>query len=300
MPPLLDLYLKYHLVEGHTAADIKFYRKEVGLFLRFLEDHGHTMLPGDVAPDDVLGHLADLMERGRKPRTVRSRRQALMTFFNRAEEIKLIDENPVQTKAPKIPRRPKSSLKPEHLEKLLDLCPVNTFLGARDQSIIWLLLTSGTRLGELTQINLEDLDWERGRIRVVYGKGQKQRYVEFHTRAQQAILRYTAQRRDDQDCLWATENGRPLSCGGMENLFKRLLVRAGIRDEIQDGFHIFRRTWAANAVEQGVPRPYVQGGGWSSPFMLDHYVQAMQEEGDKTIEKFREIDPVGKRLSDTP
>ena len=87
----------------------------------------------------------------------------------------------------------------------------------------------------------------------------------------------------------------------MENLFKRLLVRAGIRDEIQDGFHIFRRTWAANAVEQGVPRPYVQGrGGWSSPFMLDHYVQAMQEEGDKTIEKFREIDPVGKRLSDTP
>ena len=47
LPELLELYARNHFVEGSTPATITFYRKEVGLFLKF---QGHSMVPGDVSP----------------------------------------------------------------------------------------------------------------------------------------------------------------------------------------------------------------------------------------------------------
>ena len=80
-----------------------------------------------------------------------------------------------------------------------------------------------------------------------------------------------------------TESGR---------IMKRLAERAEI--ELKDACHIFRRTFAANAVKQSIPRPYVQAiAGWSMPQMLDHYVAAMEAE-EEAIEAFREFKPFGR------
>ena len=55
--------------------------------------------------------------------------------------------------------------------------------------------------------------------------------------------------------------------------------------------HIFRRTWAANAVRQGIHRPYIQAvAGWSTPTMLDHYTAAMLGK-EEAVEAFRNSDP---------
>ena len=64
--------------------------------------------------------------------------------------------------------------------------------------------------------------------------------------------------------------------------------------ELKDACHIFRRTFAANAVKQSIPRPYVMAiAGWSTPQMLDHYVAAMEAE-EEAIDAFREFKPFGK------
>ncbi len=191
LPQLLELYARNHSVEGSTPATIKFYRKEVGLFVKFLESQGHSLLAVDVAREDVQDHLFDLKERGRKPRTIRTRRQAIMTFFTWAIDWGKLEKNPVDgIKAPKVPNRPKPFLKPQSFLKLIGLCPINTFMGARRQSIMWLLLGSGMRANELWHLNREDLDWDRSRVKVVFGKGQKQRWAPFPRQAQAPMLRY--------------------------------------------------------------------------------------------------------------
>ena len=157
--------------------------------------------------------------------------------------------------------------------------------------MIWVLATTGARQMEVTSLRPDDLDWSREIIRIRMGKGQRERSVVFHIKAQLAISRYTVHRTDTWPDLWVTEERLPLKYPNLGQDMHRMLERAGIK--VEDRTHVFRRTWAANAIRQGIPRPYVQaGGGWASPHMLDHYTAAMQEE-EGAVEAFRDFDPTG-------
>ena len=137
-----------------------------------------------------------------------------------------------------------------------------------------------------------DLDWDGSVIRAIHGKGQKERQVPFDRHCQRAMLRFFQRRTDALDWLWITEEGARLGYDGIWKDLKRLAERAEL--DLQDTCHIFRRTFAANAVRQNIPRPYVQAvAGWSTPQMLDHYVAAMEAE-QEAIEAFREFKPFGK------
>ncbi|MFQ6030631.1 MAG: tyrosine-type recombinase/integrase [Dehalococcoidia bacterium] len=154
------------------------------------------------------------------------------------------------------------------------------------------MVTTGIRRRELKMLTLSDLDWERDLVRIVYGKGQKQRLVAFVLEAQRVMLRYLHQRWDDLPVLWITEEGKPLGYNGVGQDLKRLRKRAGV--DVQDGYHILRRTFAVNAVKQGVPPPYVRAaGGWSTPYMVDLYTSWMEQEYEAAADRIREIKPFG-------
>ncbi len=75
---------------------------------------------------------------------------------------------------------------------------------------------------------------------------------------------------------------------------RRLMDRAGIRDEIQDAMHIFRRTFGVTAADAGVRRELTESmAGWSDPRMLKHYVADYQDDQGKAIKSFEENDPLG-------
>lgn len=63
--------------------------------------------------------------------------------------------------------------------------------------------------------------------------------------AQKALWRYLMHR-PDNDCqeLWLSEEKRPLSCGGVQCLVRRLKERAGINGS--GSVHRFRHTFALN------------------------------------------------------
>ena len=158
LPDVLNFHLQYHHIEGSTPATVKFFRKEVGQFIRWLEEQGHSLNPQEVTSIHVLGHLEDTKERGLAPRSVRSRLQAISTTFRWAVEWDIVKENPAaRIKPPKVPKTRKPFLKPEAFAKLLELCPLNSLVGARRQAMLWLLATSGIRQRELTLLQLDDL-----------------------------------------------------------------------------------------------------------------------------------------------
>ena len=158
MPKPLNQALD-HSIEGGTQATITFYRKEVGLFIRWLEGQGHSFDPQGVTALHILAHLESLKSRGLAPRSVRTRLQAISTMFRWATEWEIVSENPAgRIKAPKVPKVRKPFLKPEALASLLDLCPLNTMMGARRQAMLWMLATPGVRRRELTLLELADLD----------------------------------------------------------------------------------------------------------------------------------------------
>jgi len=121
----------------------------------------------------------------------------------------------------------------------------------------------------------------------VYGKGQKERTVPFLQPAQKATLRWMMVRDSDRPELWLTDDGTPMTHNALGLDLRRMFDRAGLQN-VRDVCHVFRRTFAANAERQGIPRPYIQAiCGWEDSQMLDRYVAAMQAEG-QAIQEFKE------------
>ena len=225
--PLLSAHLQYHRIEGSTEDTLK--QKEIRPFLRSLEEQGHSMLPGDVTLFDVVAHLEEMKLRGLAVASIHTRRRALHAWFAWMVDWEIIPINPVsKIKAPRLPKVRKPFLTEADFEKLLDLCPLSTLTGSRRASMLWLLATTGMRRRELHMLSNGDLDWDRGEIRVVYGKGQKERRVPFLREAQRPVLRYLNNRGDEHEYLWISESGRPLGYDGLGQDISRLFKRAAI------------------------------------------------------------------------
>ena len=286
-----ETYLWYHRVAGHTEDTVKFYAKEVRLFLRDIDPSCEFL--DELLPRHILAHLGSMKERGLKPRTVCSRWQAITTWLNWCVEGDLIKTSPAKNiKRPKVPKTRKPFISEKQFSALLELCPLNTFSGARRQAMLWMMATTGIRRNEMWMLEKKDLDWDASTIRIIYCKGQKERQVPFDRRCQLTMLRYLQQRSDTLDWLWVTEEGVRLGYDGIWKGLRRIADRAGVT--LQDTCHIFRRTFAANAVRQNIPRPYVKAvAGWSTTQMLELYVEAMEAE-EGAIEAFREFKPCGK------
>ncbi len=61
----------------------------------------------------------------------------------------------------------------------------------------------------------DDLDWDLGVVRVIHGKGQKERQVPFDRWCQRATLQYLHYRADALDWLWVTEEKIQLGYDGV-------------------------------------------------------------------------------------
>ena len=286
----VQVYAQYHRIEGSTAATLRFYRTELGAFVKAMELAGKVMT-AEVTRFDIMAHLEAIRET-RAPRSIKTRLTALSAFFGWAQEWDIIEVNPTaKLKPPRVAKVRKDFLSQAQFQSILDICLLDTFLGARRQSMFQLFLTTGMRRRELSLLNLADLNWAGMSIRVIHGKGQKERNVPFVNEAQRVVIKYLQHRSDAEAGLGVTESAQPLCYWSLGQDMQRMMERAGV--QVKDVCHIFRRTWAAGAVRQGIPRPWVQGvAGWSTPTMMDHYVEAMQGESE-AIEAFKDFSPWG-------
>lgn len=261
---------------GCSSSTIFTYKHRISLFLRYVAQDRPGFQIKDIGPNDIGNFLLDMRNKGRSMHYVRGIFIQLRVFFAWCVQEMLIDQSPVRNmQPPKVPKRIKPFMTEEQRDRLLALCPPNTFLGARNAAIIWLFWTTGIRLSELAGLQLADLDWENNRIKV-FGKGSKERFVPFLKEAKHAIWRYKSHRKDNDPHLWLGEERRPLTKDGVDSATQRLVIRAGLQGEIKDLHHIFRRTWAMRQIRAGVPMKYIQlVGGWESVVTLERYVRAM-------------------------
>ena len=78
------------------------------------------------------------------------------------------------------------------------------------------------------------LDWIKGTIRVIHGKGQKERSVPFDKDAQRVVLRYLNQRSDSEPWLWVGEERRRLQYYGIGQDILRMMQRAKV--DVKDAY----------------------------------------------------------------
>jgi len=257
-----------------TARTLDDYRVRMGLFRRFLGERfpGITLVQAE--RQHIESYLVSMREQGRSPHTVRTTYRALHAFYRWALDEDLIAVSPLQKiKAPRVPKLQKPFLAESDFRKLLSVCIPHTFLGDRNAAMLWILWTSGVRSEELSQLQVRDLDVQGERIHV-FGKGRKERAVEYAPDARRAVWQYMKHRVDDIPALWLTEERTPMQVRGVRMAIHRTYERAGV--VAQDRMHIMRRTWAVRKLREGLPERYVMVlGGWEDIATMDRYVAAI-------------------------
>jgi site-specific recombinase XerD len=157
-------------------------------------------------------------------------------------------DNPLNKVKP--PKRPDEVQKPIELEtfaRLLAACS-RTDNGDRDRALLLVLLDTGLRWQEVTDLTIGDVDGEQVFVR--RGKGRKSRVVFLSARTRRALTTYLRQRgplRPDAP-LWATQEGGKLSRAGIGEVVRRRAQAAGVK---RPGMHEFRRAFAINYLRNG-------------------------------------------------
>ena len=99
--------------------------------------------------------------------------------------------------------------------KLIEVCDYDCkhnaqLLGSRNKAIILMFLDTGLRASELANIKLDEIESERGWIKVK-GKGAKERVVRIGATAQKTLWRFLIYREKSKcPALWITEAGKPM------------------------------------------------------------------------------------------
>jgi len=200
--------------------------------------------------------------------------RSLRTFFNWLDNESLIKENPFKKlKTPKVKQKIIQALSPEEIARLFKVCSGRSYQDVRNKAILSMLLDTGLRISELTNLHLSDIDMDNGSLLIRNGKGGKQRIVRIGNKAQKAFWRYiTIYRNNDGARLFINRNGLPLELPGMKTLVRRL----GDKAKLKVHPHKLRHTFAISFLRAG-------GDVFSLQYLLGHSTLSMTQRYLKSL-----------------
>ena len=244
----LKMFLDAKRIEGCSERTIQYYQVTVEHLLSQIETSVRK-----ITTEEIRTYLADYQKiNGCSNVTVDNIRRNISSFFYWLEEEDYILKSPMR-RIHKIKTKTvvKNVITDEGIEKLRDNCKE-----IRDLAMIDLLYSTGIRVGELVNLNIDDIDLE-GRECVVYGKGDKERRVYFDAKAKVHLKEYISERKDQNHALFVTLDAPHdrLKISGVEIRLRQL----GRRLELERIHpHKFRRTMATRAIDKGMPIEQVQ------------------------------------------
>lgn len=244
----LKLFLDAKKIEGCSARTLQYYRVTIQHFLTNVETPTRK-----VTTEEIRGYLVDYQKINNCSKvTVDNVRRNLSSFFSWLEEEDYILKSPMR-RIHKIKTKTvvKEVISDESMEMMRDSCTE-----LRDLAMIDLLYSTGIRVGELVNLNIANVDFER-RECVVYGKGDKERRVYFDAKAKIHLQNYLAARTDNNPALFVTLDAphERLKISGIEIRVRELGRSLGL-PKIHP--HKFRRTMATRAIDKGMPIEQVQ------------------------------------------
>lgn len=177
----------------------------------------------------------------------------LRSFFKFLIEEEYLLRNPMaKIKTPKSSSRIRVALNDEELEILRNACETT-----REKAIIEFIYSTACRVSEVSNINIEDVDFTNKTLRVI-GKGDKERRVYFSSKCKLYIQDYLSSRGFMSDYLFAASK-RPhnkLSPESIEKEVRGIANRTKINKPIYP--HILRHTFATQALKSGMPLDTIQ------------------------------------------
>jgi integrase/recombinase XerD len=243
--------------KGYAENTIAAYRNDLTQLVDYIEEEVAGRW-ADVDKEVVGGYIGFLKQQDYSSSTV-ARKVAAMKSFARFLIAKgVIKSDPTATlDSPKVKKRLPKAISVEEVNKLLNVTTGSDApKSQRDHAMLELLYASGMRVTELVSLNVDDLEFEEGTVRVE-GKSNriKDRLIPITGEALTAIKDYVEQgrpqllRSQEDPALFLNHRGQRLTRQGSWLIIKRYVAEVGISDNVTP--HTLRHSFAAHKLSTG-------------------------------------------------
>lgn len=255
---LIQLYETYNRSEGKSPRTVDWYSEVLDQFLDWMKSEGKPTNLGSISEIDVREFILYLQEkkwRG-KPlttQTLNNRVRALRAFFSWLAGEAYTEQNLLaRLKPPKVVESVIEPFTSEEIDSLFSAINQDTILGARNATMLALLLDTGLRLAEMVTLKVQDVHLDRRYIKVL-GKGDKERIVPIGALCHRTLLCYYHHFRVEPahagiDAFFLALDGYPLENTAIKSMVARLSKSSGVT---RLNTHLMRHTYATQFLLNG-------------------------------------------------
>ena len=234
-------------IKGLSANTIKSYKRDLIKFSHFSEAANVDNF--NMFTEEICSSwIADLFQQNVSARSIQRHISSAKGFFEYAQKNTLINWSPFELiNSPKSPNYLPNVLSPEDVEQLLNFKPKN-IQETRDMAIVELIYSSGLRVSEAANVDLNDFE-ESGNFLRVLGKGSKTRLVPVGRFAQSAINKWIKERKKIStidEALFVNLRGGRISTRSIQERIKTLALTQGLPPVNP---HMLRHSFATHLLE---------------------------------------------------
>jgi integrase/recombinase XerC len=237
---------KYY--SAHTCSN---YRRDLNLFQSYLLNQDIQTWT-QVGFAEVSSFAAKRHRQGRKSRTIQRELSSIRSFYQFLIHNSVVAKNPAREVSAPRPDKPLPKIcDAETIDRLLQLNDDSDALQVRDVAIFELIYSSGLRLAELVNINLDDIDLAQQQL-MVTGKGNKTRYLPVGSKAVTAVQRWLRLRQDysrdaNLPALFLSQQGKRISPRSVQSRLNQLIQKQALAQHISP--HMLRHSFATHLLE---------------------------------------------------
>ena len=249
------------LEDGLAKNSLSAYRRDLLLLAQWIYKNSGADLYR-VTEKDLTAYIAH--RRADKATTANRRLTVFKRFYRYALRMNLVKRDPcIGLRAAKQAMRFPKTLSEDQITALLHAPDVDTPLGLRDRTMLELMYASGLRVSEIVALKTVALGLNEGVVRVMNGKGGKERLVPFGGEAGQWLQKYLANARTPllegktTDAVFVGRHtGTSLSRQAFWVLIKRYATIANIPVALSP--HTLRHAFATHLLNHGADLRVVQ------------------------------------------
>jgi tyrosine recombinase XerC len=256
MEKYIEKFIRYLEIEKnfsrHTIVN---YKVDLAGFEKFIAGTEFEKI-------DYLGlrkYLAVLKEKNFDNRTVARKLSSLRSFFRFLCREGYIKTNPIlMLSSPKLEKRLPSFMTEDEVARLINAACAKSsqdLAGLRDRAILEVFYSSGLRISELVGLNLEDIDFISGILKI-RGKGKKERIVPVGETALLAVRKYREKIKKPSEAVFLNNHRRRLSARGVRFILVKYLKASGAKPGVCA--HTFRHSFATHILNRGADLRTVQ------------------------------------------
>ncbi len=275
MNPEIDQFMAYLRNEHNTSPrTMEAYSKDLQQFNRFLCGEGDgnrdryevraqvendDAIVSSITGDDITAFIEYSYDNGLKRSSIERKIASLKSFFNFLYNREYIQKNPgVKIGYPKKESRLPRFLHLNQVESVVDF-PVETFIDYRDRAILETFYSTGSRVSELCTADVEDIDFENGRLKVM-GKGSVERIVFLTDGTVRMIRAYLLERKrkfgSAAGPLFVNNRGARVTARAVYDIVVKRAKTAGFMDRVSP--HTLRHSFATEMLDRGADIRAVQ------------------------------------------